>query len=163
MLLGLNDLTENWFSSRNHCWEIRDTQFNCGPNCPGLQGQPLIGSHETNCFVARHGWAPGPRFKIKMSSYQYRKSHCGDKTVVRSSYLQMGFPILVRRHLYIESGPWQNTRNSMNIGLYTGLSLTRWQLIVEINAESQTKSTLGQMTHCLFHTKPLSQPLQVYC
>ena len=34
--------------------------------------------------------APGPRFNIKMSSYQYRKSHCGDKTVVRSSYLHNG-------------------------------------------------------------------------
>ena len=33
---------------------------------------------------------PGPRFNIKMSSYQYRKSHCGDKTVVRSSYLHNG-------------------------------------------------------------------------
>ena len=32
----------------------------------------------------------GPRFNIKMSSYQYRKSHCGDKTVVRSSYLHYG-------------------------------------------------------------------------
>ena len=32
---------------------------------------------------------PWPRFNIKMSSYQYRKSHCGDKTVVRS-YLQNG-------------------------------------------------------------------------
>ena len=31
-----------------------------------------------------------PRFNIKMSSYQYRKSHCGDKTVVRSSYLYNG-------------------------------------------------------------------------
>ena len=30
------------------------------------------------------------RFNIKMSSYQYRKSHCGDKTVVRSSYLHNG-------------------------------------------------------------------------
>ena len=29
----------------------------------------------------------GPRFNIKISSYQYRKSHCGDKTVARSSYL----------------------------------------------------------------------------
>ena len=27
--------------------------------------------------------APGPWFNIKTSSYQYRKSHCGDKTVVR--------------------------------------------------------------------------------
>ena len=26
-------------------------------------------------------------FSIQMPSYQYRKSHCGDKTVVRSSYL----------------------------------------------------------------------------
>ena len=32
----------------------------------------------------------GPQFNIKMSSYQYRKSHCGDKTVVRSSYLHNG-------------------------------------------------------------------------
>ena len=29
-------------------------------------------------------------FNIKMPSYQYRKSHCGDKTVVRSSYLHNG-------------------------------------------------------------------------
>ena len=29
----------------------------------------------------------GPWFNIKMTSYQYRKSHCGDKTIVRSSYL----------------------------------------------------------------------------
>ena len=33
---------------------------------------------------------PGPWFNIKMSSYQYRKSHCWDKTVVRSSYLHNG-------------------------------------------------------------------------
>ena len=32
----------------------------------------------------------GSWFNIKMSSYQYRKSHCGDKTVVRSSYLHNG-------------------------------------------------------------------------
>ena len=35
-------------------------------------------------------WRPGPWYNIKMSSYQYRKSHCGDKTVVRSSYLHNG-------------------------------------------------------------------------
>ena len=32
----------------------------------------------------------GPWFNIKMSSYRYRKSHCGDKTVVRSSYHHNG-------------------------------------------------------------------------
>ena len=31
------------------------------------------------------GW-----FNIKMSSYQYRKSHCGDKTLLRPSYLHNG-------------------------------------------------------------------------
>ena len=40
------------------------------------------------------GWVlhslPGPRFNKKMSYYQYWKSHCGDKTVVRSSYLHNG-------------------------------------------------------------------------
>ena len=33
---------------------------------------------------------PGPWFNIKMSSYRYRKSHCGDKTVIRPSYLHNG-------------------------------------------------------------------------
>ena len=56
---------------------------------------------------------PGPWFNIKMPSYQYRKSHCGDKTVVRSSYLHNGisctgkmtslywFSPLARANLYI--------------------------------------------------------------
>ena len=34
--------------------------------------------------------SPGPWFNIKMSSYQYRKSHCGDKTILRPSYLHNG-------------------------------------------------------------------------
>ena len=34
--------------------------------------------------------APGPWYNIKMPSYQYRKSHWGDKTVIISSYLQNG-------------------------------------------------------------------------
>ena len=37
-----------------------------------------------------NGTSPGPWFNIKILSYQYRKSHCGDKTVVRSSYLHNG-------------------------------------------------------------------------
>ena len=44
--------------------------------------------------IENHRWiiteAAGPWFNIKMSSYQYRKSHCWDKTVVRSSYLHNG-------------------------------------------------------------------------
>ena len=32
----------------------------------------------------------GPWFNIKMPSYRYRKSHCGDKTILRPSYLHNG-------------------------------------------------------------------------
>ena len=42
------------------------------------------------CLIVLNSLRPGPWFNIKMSSYQYRKSHCGDKTVVRSSYLHNG-------------------------------------------------------------------------
>ena len=31
-----------------------------------------------------------PRFNIKMTPNQYRKSHCGDKTIPRPSYFQNG-------------------------------------------------------------------------
>ena len=49
---------------------------------------------------------PGPWFSIKMSSYQYRKSHCGDKTILRPSYLLYGISyILERCNLFNELGP----------------------------------------------------------
>ena len=53
------------------------------------QKTPLLSSKCKNgCLTSFWKWiTPGPRFNIKMSSYQYRKSYCGDKTVVRSSYL----------------------------------------------------------------------------
>ena len=35
-------------------------------------------------------WQPVPWFNIMMPSYQYRKSHCGDKTILRPSYLHNG-------------------------------------------------------------------------
>ena len=46
--------------------------------------------HSICCYNGPVLPVPGPWFNIKMSSYQYRKSHCGDKTVVRSSYLHNG-------------------------------------------------------------------------
>ena len=38
-------------------------------------------------FITCHKQGPGPWFNIKMSSCQYRKSHCGDKTILRPFYL----------------------------------------------------------------------------
>ena len=42
-------------------------------------------------YTLRKAKVPGPWSSIKMSSYQYRNSHCGDKTVLRPSYLHNGF------------------------------------------------------------------------
>ena len=50
--------------------------------------------------LPRHGKEPGGCFNIKMSSYQYRKSHCGDKTVARSSYLLNGNFYTGKTYLY---------------------------------------------------------------
>ena len=43
-----------------------------------------------SCLVSHCAIRTGPWFNIKTSSYQFRKSHCGDKAVVGSSYLHNG-------------------------------------------------------------------------
>ena len=47
------------------------------------------GSGVSNSSIMAWEW-PGGRIDIKMSSYLYRKSHCGDKTILRPSYLHNG-------------------------------------------------------------------------
>ena len=42
------------------------------------------------CFVSFHQDSSGPWFNIQMLSFQYRKSHRGDKTILRPSYLHNG-------------------------------------------------------------------------
>ena len=62
-----------------------------GNSCEiGLRWSPQNHVDDKSILVhASQCWS-GPWFNIKMSSYQYRKSHCGDKTVVRSSYHHNG-------------------------------------------------------------------------
>ena len=42
------------------------------------------------CYATKKPLNPGAWINIKMTSYQYRKSHCGDKTILRQSYLHNG-------------------------------------------------------------------------
>ena len=46
--------------------------------------------------------------QYKKSSYQYRKSHCGDETVVRSSHLHNGISYTdnMSSLFWIGAGPW---------------------------------------------------------
>ena len=50
----------------------------------------LISDNENDDLHTALCLRSGPRFSIKMSSYQYRKSHRGDKTILRPSYLHNG-------------------------------------------------------------------------
>ena len=51
--------------------------------------QPFLGrAHKLGQYCA--WWYPGGWINIKTISYQYRKSHCGDKTILRPSYLHNG-------------------------------------------------------------------------
>ena len=52
------------------------------------KSQLVLFADDTNLFI--NAKDPGPRFNIKMTSYQYRKSHCGDKTILPPSYLHNG-------------------------------------------------------------------------
>ena len=61
-------------------------------------------------------WIPGPWFNIKMSSYQYRKSHCGDKTVVRASYLHNGISYTVK----MSSLYWIRAQNFHKVCTFSG-------------------------------------------
>ena len=49
------------------------------------------GEHQGSVWgVCSPSQTSGPRFNIKMISYQHRKSHCRDKTILRPSYLHNG-------------------------------------------------------------------------
>ena len=82
---------------------------------------------------------PGPRFNIKMS-YQYRKSHWGDKTVVRSSYLHNGISYTGKMSSLYWIGTleaeWRiyPSVNNASIGSHNGLLSDRRQAIIWNNA-----------------------------
>ena len=55
--------------------------------------QQPISTLGMSCYNPTRSQEPGPLFNIKMSSYQYRKSHHGDTRVVRSFISTVGFLI----------------------------------------------------------------------
>ena len=102
MLLLLTDVTAKSASGLSHGYVIHikwDIIFQPCPNFKLGHGWEIT-SHTIEKYnylsipwsqlISLNERGPGPWFNIKMSSYQYRKSHCGDKTVVRLSYLHSG-------------------------------------------------------------------------
>ena len=76
----LNSLLRSDAIWRHGNWSILDQVMACCRAAP---------SHYLNqCwFITERS---GPWFNIRTSSYQYRESHCGDKTILRPSYLHNG-------------------------------------------------------------------------
>ena len=66
-------------------------------------------------FVREINQRPGPWFDMKMSSYQYRKSHYGDKTILRPSYLHNGISYTGKMtSLYWIGTLWFNSQRVSN-------------------------------------------------
>ena len=94
--------------------------------------------------------APGPRFNIKMSSYQYRKSHCGDKTAVRSSYLHNGISYTHKTaSLYID-GLMQEKHHSSALTMKLHLSCIKSSIYYNKCLHMSSK-TWGRSTSNLYH------------
>ena len=71
---------------------------------------------------------PGPWFNINVQSFQYRRSHCGDKTI-RSSYLHNGISITGKMALLY----WANPKVTFPI-VYHAISefILHWSMILNI-------------------------------
>ena len=74
---NMSPLLEKKFATSWFC--VKSVVFLCNSHCNWLAGVQLT--------TTKNSISPGGRFNKKISSYQYRKSHCGDKTILRPSYL----------------------------------------------------------------------------
>ena len=71
-------------------------------------------------------WA-GPWFNTKMSPYQYMKSHCEDKTIVRSSHLHNGISYAGKMaSLYWKTPPWCRLHEKFKCSSNPLMSRFRW-------------------------------------
>ena len=83
----------------------------------------------------------GAWFNIKMSSYQYRKSHCGDKAVVRSSYLHNGISYTGKMTFFILN---QDQDRHIN-GVFLGESTRDW--LIPLHKTSKEESVSMSWRH----------------
>ena len=83
------------------------------------------------CSVCSKPIPPGPWFNIKMSSYQYRKSHCGCKTILWPSYLHNDISYTgkttslywIRDQVLLVTALWPTLQWSTVIARYMGPTL----------------------------------------
>ena len=99
----------------------------CSNNWRGFLGRYIKHIHYGCVRRSCQPLCSGPWFNIKISSYQYRKSHCGDKTVVRSSYLHNGISYtgkMASLYLFSPQDMWKHIQNHtffQNVNVLTNI------------------------------------------
>ena len=126
---------------------------------------------------------PGPRFNIKMTTYQYRKSHCGDKTILRPSYLHNGISYTGKTtSLYWIRAQWVKAYLPVLRGIVMGATPTKrvvhnwclydcstslislaWRHITDKASYSIEYSTNCSKTHSYEHKTNQSSALLAFC
>ena len=127
---------------------------------------------------AKYSWfnslTSGPWFNIKMSSYQYRKSHCGDKTILRPSYLHKGISYTGKMSslYWIRARKWSSNFDDKNLGLYslsgkTSYRQVSWSLetaifgvIMIITLIHLTSNYAALLPRCLSNFRVNRDPVQ---
>ena len=108
-------------------------------------------------FILR--WGPGGRINIKMSSYQYRKSHGRDETILRPSYLHNGISHTGKMtSLYWIKDQYPITRKQVKVWvvcIILGLYIVRHRLLcrplAQVLQQSCTKQMIDDCTGLLRH------------
>ena len=91
-----------------------------------------------------------------MSSYQYRKSHCGDNTVVRSSNLNHGDSYTGRCHLCIE---FAIVKMQFSTLFYL---LVSWNILMMMLMQKGHYFRISAMGLCFFRTEPWTTDIYIY-
>ena len=80
-----------------------------------------------------------------MSSYQYRKSHCGDKTVVRSSYLHNGISYTDKMSSLYWNGAQIASLGRRGWHVFTRLNTSQWLSIGSPSVTSGLKKNIKKL------------------
>ena len=108
--------------------EYKHIQTQCWLSCMYGTNAWKVKYQTSSLRTAWHGGHPGGWFNIKMSSYQYRKSHCGDKMVERSCYLHSGISYTGK----MTSLYWIRTRLTPQLRV-SGAATTNWTCSTQHN------------------------------
>ena len=92
-------------------------------------------------------WGPGGCFNIKVPSYHYRKSHCGDKTILRPSYLHNGISFTGKMTCLYWIGA-HGPCAKCDIHCIRNSNLTRSRLFITYFAVSQSFGNFVQIPPC---------------